>query len=453
MDPYKLALALIGLALIGATWLPHLLKRHPVTFPIVYVVLGIVLYALPLHLPDPDPFEYSVVAERLTELVVLVALVGAGLRIDTPFGWRRWAPTWRLLGFTMPLCILAGAWLGHSLLGLGLASALLLGAALAPTDPVLASDVQVGGPGEGKEDPVRFALTSEAGLNDGLAFPFVWLAIALSLVASGTNPDWFARWLWLDVGWRIGGGVLIGWVVGYGLMHLIFRSRTDVTLSRTSDGLAALAITLFVYGVAELCHAYGFLAVFVAAVVIRHHTRSHEYHETLNLFAEQCERLLTALLLILLGGTISNGVLAPLQWVDLGFALAFVLLVRPLAGWLSLARSALPARERWAISVFGIRGMGSFYYLAFAFNHGRFDDHPRLWAIVTLVVLLSVLLHGLSANKVLARLDAWRERRGQKRKPTPAPVPEPPAAKPRRKPAPRKPAPSRGRARAATKAR
>lgn len=422
MDPYKLALALIGLALIGATWLPHLLKRHSLTFPMVYVTLGLLLYALPLQLPDPDPFEYSVTAERLTELVVLVALVGAGLRIDTPFGWRRWSPTWRLLGLTMPLCILAGAWLGHQLLGLGLASAVLLGAALAPTDPVLASDVQVGGPGEGKEDSVRFALTSEAGLNDGLAFPFVWLAIALSLLAGGpqsgwTDPGWFMRWLWLDVAWRVGGGVLIGGALGYGLMQVIFRTPTDAKLSRTSDGLAALAITLFVYGVAELCHAYGFLAVFVAALVIRNHERSDAYHGTLNLFAEQCERLLTALLLILLGGTISIGVLGPLRWVDVAFALAFVLLVRPLAGWLALARSALPTRERWVISVFGIRGMGSFYYLAFAFNHGRFDDHPRLWAIVTLVVLLSVLLHGISANGVMERLDAWRAQRGQRRQP------------------------------------
>lgn len=422
MDPYKLALALIGLALIGATWLPHLLKRQSLTFPIVYVTLGIVLYGLPLQLPDPDPFEYGVVAERLTELVVLVALVGAGLRIDTPFGWRRWSPTWRLLGLTMPLCILAGAWLGQHLLGLGLASAVLLGAVLAPTDPVLASDVQVGGPGTGEEDPVRFALTSEAGLNDGLAFPFVWLAIALSLLAGGVEPGWFARWLWLDVAWRVGGGVLIGGLVGYGLMHVIFRSPTDINLARTSDGLTALAITLFVYGVAELCQAYGFLAVFVAALVIRHHERSNAYHQTLNQFAEQCERLLTALLLILLGGTVSIGVLGPLRWVDVAFALVFVLLVRPLAGWLALARSALPARERWVISVFGIRGMGSFYYLAFAFNHGRFDDHPRLWAVVTLVVLLSVLLHGISAHGVMARLDSWRARRSRERAPHPDPT-------------------------------
>lgn len=420
MDPYKLMLALAGLALIGATWLPHLLKRHPITFPMIYVALGIVLYSLPLQLPDPDPFQYSVATERLTELVVVVALVGAGLRLDTPFGWRRWSITWRLLAITMPLCILAGIWLGQHMLGLGLASALLLGAVLAPTDPVLAADVQVGAPGEGKEDAVRFSLTSEAGLNDGLAFPFVWLAIAMATVVSGdAGPHWFAGWLWRDVAWRVIGGVLVGWLVGYGLMHLIFRARSQHSLSRTSDGLAALAITLFVYGVAELCHAYGFLAVFVAAVVIRQHERSHRYHGTLNLFAEQCERLLTAVLLILLGGSVAIGVLGPLQLVDIGFALAFVLVVRPLAGAIALAGCRLPGRERWMISTFGIRGMGTFYYLAFALNRGRFDQHPRLWAIATLVVLVSILLHGVFATGAMARLDLWRaqrRRRGRRRR-------------------------------------
>ncbi len=416
MDPYKLLLALTGLALIGATWLPHLLKRHPVTFPMVYVTLGMMLYSLPLPLPDPDPFEYSIVAERLTELVVVVALLGAALRLDRPFGWRRWGTTWRLLAITMPLCIVAGAWLGQHMLGLGLASALLLGAVLAPTDPVLASDVQVGGPDEG-EDQVLFSLSSEAGLNNGLAFPFVWLAIAVATLTSGMfEPGWFSQWLWRDVVWRVVGGALIGWVVGYGLMYLIFRARTQRSLSRTSDGLAALAITLFVYGLAELCHTYGFLAVFVAAVVIRQHERSHRYRGTLNLFAEQCERLLMALLLILLGGSVAIGVLGPLQLIDIAFAVGFVLLVRPIAGVVALIGSPLPARERWMISAFGVRGMGALYFLAFALNHGQFDQHPRLWAIVTLVVLISIMLHGVFATGAMARFDRWRAQRRRHRR-------------------------------------
>lgn len=415
MDPYKLVLALAGLALIGATWLPHLIRQRPISFPIIYVLVGMTLYAAPWPLPDPDPFEYTLVTERLTELIVLVALVGAGLRLDTPFGWRRWAPAWRLLLLAMPACIAISAWLGMDLLGFGLASAVLLGAVLAPTDPVLASDVQVAGPGDGKEDAVRFTLTAEAGLNDGLAFPFVWLAVALAAVTAGqvAATERLHEWLWLDLGWRVAGGVLIGWLVGYALMVLIFRTRDESSLARTSDGLAALAVTLFVYGVAELCHAYGFLAVFVAALVIRQHERRHRYHGVLNLFAEQCERLLMALLLILMGGTVAIGVLGALQPEDIVFALAFVLLVRPLVGYLSLAGSRLHARERWVVSVFGIRGMGSFYYLAFALNHGRFEQPARLWAIVTLVVLLSIVLHGVSVSGVMERLDRWREWRGR----------------------------------------
>ncbi|KAF1721764.1 cation:proton antiporter [Pseudoxanthomonas wuyuanensis] len=411
MDTYKLALTLVGLALLGAAWLPHLLKRQPLTFPMLYVAVGAALYALPLPLPPADPMRFPVVAEHLTELAVLVALVGAGLRIDTVFGWRRWRLTWRLLAITMPLTIAAGAVLGQQLLGYGVAAAMLLGAVLAPTDPVLASDVQVHAPGKGGEDPVRFALTSEAGLNDGLAFPFVWLAVALAAAATGGEPMQWQRWLLLDALWRVVAGAGIGWLVGYALMHLIFRSQRSPRISAGSDGLTALAITLFVYGVAELCGGYGFLAVFVAAVVVRQHERNHEYHTTLNLFAEQCERLLMALLLILFGGVLVSGQLGMPTLREWGFALAFVLLVRPLAGWLGMAGSGLRQGDQWAIAVFGVRGIGSLYYLAFAINHADFPEAERLWSVVCLVVLLSILLHGISAKPAMGWLDRRRQRR------------------------------------------
>lgn len=404
MDTYKLLLALLGLVLLGAAWIPHVVERHPLTFPIIHVAAGALLYALPLPLPPADPVAHPVAAERITELAVLIALIGAGLRIDTRFGWRRWRLTWRLLGVAMPLCVLAGAWLGLAWLGWGVAASVLLGAVMAPTDPVLASDVQVARAGEGKEDPVRFALTSEAGLNDGLAFPFVWLAIALALATAAAPMDW-GRWLALDVGWRVAGGVGIGAALGYGMMHFVFRSAHRHTLTETGEGLVALAITLITYGVAELCKAYGFLAVFVAALVVRQFERGHAYHATLNLFAEQCERLLAAILLVLLGGAAASGLLAGLRWQEVAFAVAFVALVRPLSGWLSLLGSGLPARERWAIAVFGVRGVGSLYYVAFALNHAPFGDARPLWRVVGAIVLLSILVHGLSAKPVLAWLD------------------------------------------------
>lgn len=409
MDPYKVAVTLVGLALLSAAWMPQLLKRYPLTLPMFYVAIGFLVYSLPIDLPAADPLRYPVATEHLTELAVLVALVGAGLRIDTRFSWRGWRLTWRLLGITMPLTILGGLLLGQHLLGYGLATAMLLGAVLAPTDPVLASDVQVHGPGEGGEDPVRFGLTSEAGLNDGFAFPFVWLAVALAMATAGEPMDW-GRWLALDVAWRVGAGVLIGGGVGYGLMHLIFRVERESSLATTSDGMIALAITLFVYGVAELCHGYGFLAVFVAALVVRQHERDHAYHTTLSLFAEQCEKLLMALLLILLGGAVATGILGALSLREILFALIFVLLVRPLAGWIGTIGTGLKPRERWTIAVFGVRGIGSLYYLSFALNQADFARTSALWSMVCLVVLLSILVHGVSARQVMEWLDRRRGR-------------------------------------------
>jgi NhaP-type Na+/H+ or K+/H+ antiporter len=297
-------------------------------------------------------------------------------------------------------------------LGYGVATAMLLGAVLAPTDPVLAGDVQVNPPGEGGEDPVRFALTSEGGFNDGLAFPFVWLAIALALATGGEAVDW-GRWLALDVAWRVLGGAAIGAGLGYALMHFIFRSQAKAALSKTGEGLTALAITLVVYGVAELCHTYGFLAVFVAALVVRQKERDHEFHGVLDSFAQQCEKLLMSLMLLLLGGALAGGVLSALDWRGAVFALVFVLLVRPLAGWLGLLGTPLSRHDRWAIAFFGVRGIGSLYYLAFAMNHAHFRDARELWAVVCAVVLLSILVHGLTASGVMAWLDRSRLKRSK----------------------------------------
>lgn len=407
MNTYELTLGLMGLVLIGATWLPHLLKQRVLSFPIVYVGLGYLLYQLPLPFPNPDPVRSGEATEHLTELVVLVALLSAGLRIDTPIGWKRWNSAWRLLVIAMPVCIVLGGVLGQVVIGLSLASACLLGAVLAPTDPVLASDVQVGPPGEGKEDPVRIALTSEAGLNDGLAFPFVWLAIAIASSRAG-DFGWFGQWLWLDVAYRTGAGVVIGWVLGYALMYLIFRVESGTRISQTEDGLAALGITLLVYGVTEVAGGYGFLAVFIAALAIRHYERAHRFHDTLNLFAEQCERLLMTAILLLFGGALAKGILDALTWQAMAFGFAFVLLVRPAAGLLSMIGSPLPWRERLAISAFGVRGIGSFYYLAFALNQGWFPMRRELWATVSFVVLLSILVHGLASTSMMQYLDSRR---------------------------------------------
>ena len=161
-----------------------------------------------------NPLESLDLTKRLTEFVVIVALMGAGLKLDRPIGLRRWMLAWRLLGLAMPLTILGIALLGWAALGLDPSAALLLGAVLASTDPVLASDVQVGPPREGVEDEVRFALTAEAGLNDGLSFPFVYLAIAMALAQGYSGDGWLQEWLFVDVVWRLGIGLVVGWATG-----------------------------------------------------------------------------------------------------------------------------------------------------------------------------------------------------------------------------------------------
>lgn len=214
MDLYIVTLTILGVVVLLTAWLPLMMRRLPLSLPIACMAIGAVLAWSPFPLlPRFNPLENREFTERMTEIVVIVALMGAGLKLDRPIGWKRWMTTWRLLGVAMPLTIGALAFLGSWILGLGVASAVLLGACLAPTDPVLASDVQVGPPQTGEEDEVRFALTSEAGLNDGLSFPFVHLAIALALAAKeGTLL--LQHWAFLDVFWRLAAGGVVGWALG-----------------------------------------------------------------------------------------------------------------------------------------------------------------------------------------------------------------------------------------------
>ncbi|HEY7797730.1 MAG TPA: cation:proton antiporter, partial [Hyphomonadaceae bacterium] len=228
---YITLLAGFGAVVLLTAWMPLVLKELPLSLPIIFVVLGAVLFWLPVPGPGPDPLEYGVVTERATELVLIVALMGAGLKLDRPFGWGRWAATWRLLGITMPLSILGLTVAAVLVLNLDLATALLLGALLAPTDPVLASDVQVGPPNTGEEDEVRFALTSEAGLNDGLAFPFVHLAVVLAGITVLGPFGWAIEWLAVDLVWKLACGLGAGWLAGRVLGWLIFRIPNRAKLS------------------------------------------------------------------------------------------------------------------------------------------------------------------------------------------------------------------------------
>lgn len=405
-DPYILFLLGLGAVVLLVSWAPIGLKRLPLTLAILCVALGVAIFSTRLLAFDPDPRTWDTVTERLTELVVIIALMGAGLKLDRPPGWSRWATTWRLLAIAMPLTIAATVWLGWAGLGFSVAMALLFGASMAPTDPVLAADVQVGPPRSGDEDEVRFGLTSEAGLNDALAFPFVHLAVLASvggLTAGGALAEWAA----VALGWKLLAGAGLGFLVGRGFGFFVFHNA-KAGGARFGDGLVALAATLLAYGATELAHGYGFLAVFVCAVTLRASERDHVFHQEMHDFSDQIERLLMMLLLVLFGGALANGLLSSLTWSDALVGLAVVFVVRPVAGLVAMIGSGQPWRERLLLAFLGIRGVGSVYYVAWGINHGDFGDSERLWAVTGFIILVSIIVHGVTAAPLLARLARRR---------------------------------------------
>jgi NhaP-type Na+/H+ or K+/H+ antiporter len=409
------------------SWAPKGLRRFPLSLAMICVGLGFAIFSLDVLSFNPDPRTYDTLTERLTELVVIISLMGAGLKLDRPVSLRGWGPTWRLLAIAMPLTIAATAWLGVTGLGFSLAMALLLGAAMAPTDPVLASDVQTGKPRTGEANEVRFNLTAEAGLNDALAFPFVNLAILVSMAGAAalTGGD-LGRWVAIDVVWKLAAGAAMGWVVGKAMGWLIFRAHRS-GISRHADGLVAIGATFIAYAATEVVHGYGFLAVFVCALTIRASEREDDFHAEMHDFAEQIERLLMMLLLVLFGGALANGLLDALTWTDALVGLAVLFIVRPVVGYLSLIGSPLQKRDRVLLAYLGIRGLGSVYYLAYGLNHGDFGDSERLWAITGFIVLVSIVVHGMTATPLMALIERLGGRSLQRRA---APANPPPNEQP-----------------------
>jgi sodium/hydrogen antiporter len=351
---------------------------------------------------------------HLAEACVIVSLMGVGLAIDRPLHWRTWAPTWRLLAIAMPLCIAGVALLGWSVLGLTVAGAVLLGAVLAPTDPVLASAVQVPPPTvdgdeiDPEEDAVRFALTSEAGLNDALAFPFVYLG--LFLLGRGPIEDWLIEWvLWSLLG-KLVIGAVVGWLAGQALGRMAFRSSIQtLRMADIGNPLLALAATFAVYGLTELAGGYGFIAVFAAAVAMRSVERGSGYHKELHRLVEHLETILTLIILLMLGAAMSAGLLQRLSWSGVAVGVALVFVIRPLCAWISLWGSTeLVGHERWAVAAFGVRGIGSVYYLAYALSSEYTAEGLELWGVVTFTIVLSVIVHGTAATPAMRWLDDRR---------------------------------------------
>jgi len=369
--------------------------------------------------------------ERLTEIAVLISLFTAGMKLELPLRDRRWRIPVQLATVSMIVTVAAVTALGVYGLGLSLGAAVLLGAILAPTDPVLASDVQVANPGD--RDRLRFGLTGEGGLNDGTAFPFVMLGLGLLGVHELGEAGW--RWWTVDVLWAVAGGLglgyLLGTLVGRAIIHLRMRHQEALR----SDEFIALGLIALAYGVALLCHTYGFLAVFAAGLALRRideglppaPAAQAETRDTTSALsadeqaasgAEAPANMMNAVQrfnsqlesFVEVGIVLAVGVLLATVEFErdvLWFVPVLFLLVRPLAVYAGLLGTQVSGSQRNLMSWFGIRGIGSLYYLLYAINH---DIQPalaeRLLSITVAVVVASIIVHGISVTPLMQHYEA-----------------------------------------------
>ncbi|HET7300815.1 MAG TPA: cation:proton antiporter [Oleiagrimonas sp.] len=402
-----LAFAGFGIAILLVAWLPLWLDRLPLSLPMLALGAGYIAFMFTSN--AASPLAHPRAATLLPEIVLIVAVMGAGLSIDRRFAWREWASAWRLLGLVMPLSMAALAVLGCVLLGLSPGMGLLLAAILVPTDPVLAASVQVAPPGSGEEGETRFSLTSEAGLNDGLGLPF--LALGAAMIAHDSQPGaWLWQWLVVDLVYAIAIGVGIGFACGWLLVHGNRLLPERLQLSRSNEGLASVGLAFLVYAIASAAQGYGLVAVFVAAITIRNIGHALDYAQRLTDSARRFERLLAFLVIGLFGGALASGMLVHIGWRDIVFALLALLVVRPVVALLSFLGSRHPAPVRLAVGYFGIRGLGSLYYIGYATAIAGSGAAGKLWPVTALTVLFSIVLYGFTAQPVLGLLDRAMER-------------------------------------------
>ncbi len=404
--PYAVGLFFGGLVMFTAIWILSSHRRRSFSPAAVYLLLG-ALASGGLHLFGIDlidPIEQSALIERLAEFAVIVALFGAGLRIDRPLGWKGWRSTMLLILIVMPLTIGAITVFASTLMGLSLGAAIILGASLAPTDPVLAGDVQVGPPGEGDKTETHFALTSEAGFNDGLAFPFVFLGI---FVAAEGGTGWFAEWFAADVVYGIVGGLTIGALGGWAIGRGADWFRKHRWLKPTYDGWLAMAAVLAIYGLTEMLGAYGFLAAFVGGLSFRRYEWDHEAHDRVHGGADFLENITELGMVLLLGSTVTIAGLAAPGLTGWLLVPVLLVLIRPAAVLASFTGSEVSVKERFLIGWFGIRGIGSFYYAAVAINAGVLTTEETgliYWTIIACVGT-SILIHGFTAGPAMATVS------------------------------------------------
>ncbi|CAA9383778.1 MAG: sodium/hydrogen exchanger [uncultured Ramlibacter sp.] len=433
---------LIGLVLIVMALSATVLARLPLSTAMLYLGVGMAVSPLGMAWLHITPLSHTQLFEHLTETVVLLSLFTAGLKLSRGLKDRRWRLPLRLATTSMLVTVACIAAAGTLLLGLPLGAAILLGAVIAPTDPVLASDVQLHEPGD--RDQLRFALTGEGGLNDGTAFPFVMLGLGLLGLHEIGEFGW--RWFAVDLVWAVAAGLGVGAGLGIAVGRLVLFLRREHREAVGLDDFLALGLIALAYGVAVLLKGYGFLAVFAAGVALRHlvqsetasvedsehavehaaaalpdktltqelavdrrHAPAFMAHAVLN-FNEQLERIGEVAVVVAIGS-----LLWAVQW-DLSawwFVALVLVVIRPLSVAIGLAGSGAVPIRRWLIGWFGIRGIGSLYYLMYAINHGLPKDLATQLVSLTLsVVVASVILHGVSVTPLMAAYERRRARPG-----------------------------------------
>ncbi len=409
------------LLFIGVT--SSVLRRLPVTTAILYLAVGLLVGPTGLNLFHFNPLKQSELLEALTEVAVLISLFSAGVKMPVPVRLRRWKAPILLASASMAVSVALMTLFAFFVLKLPLGAAVLLAAIVAPTDPVLATDVQSRHPGD--SDKLRFTLTCEAGMNDGSAFPFVILGMGLLGLHKIGLLGW--QWLFFDVVWATVAGVVIGWVAGYGFGKLISMIHKKYRQGLLDDFLG-LGLIGVVYGVSEWCHAWGFLAVFFAAVALR----QAEYRATVNsgepignqsvavlkteedeapfvsssslVFNEYLERLSELVLILLVGGTLFVN---SWSWRAVGLALFLFFVARPLSVYIGLLPLRGMKRVKGLAAWFGVRGIGSLYYLMYAIDKGLPESLAlELIHLTLIVVTLSILFHGATVKPLLQRF--WK---------------------------------------------
>ncbi|MEB3214363.1 MAG: sodium:proton antiporter [Leptolyngbyaceae bacterium] len=406
---YLPLLFMIGLLLLIVTLGSGWIARLPLSYALIYLIAGVILGSHGVGWISLRPNAEFI--ERLTEMVVIISVFGCGLKMQRPLRLGLWQSTIRLIGLVMPLSILAIALVGHGLLNLDWGSAIILGAVLSPTDPVLASEVQLDHPDD--DDDLRFGLTSEGGLNDALAFPFVYFGIYW--FTKGSFDSWGKNWILIDVLWAIAAGLVMGVAVAWSIIWLERQLQRRPPVNDLMMQLTALSTVFLTYTLTEFVNGYGFLAVFVAGVVIRkcyRCDRSKRFAQAA--FIEQLEKLLEVATIVLLGSLLQFEAIRSNIGPALILAIAILFVIRPIVTWISLIGSTLPRRVRLMMGWFGIRGVGSIYYLTYALGEGFTGEQANQigWMTYT-VITLSIILHGVSATPLMQ----WYEHHpGEKRK-------------------------------------